>query len=163
MNMLVEELQLLGSDWKAWVVVGVLAVFAAHSIISMFMCPHVLGKAAYSEDEIRQAREHRFHAGWRFALMMMGGVGLTLAGLFMIASGIKPALALALLVTGIVLTQTEPRRLVLREQQYAVAAAQGHSESTVLAARDRLKSNHRSLAFTNIGMLAAVTTALLAF
>ena len=163
MNMLIEELQLLGSDWKAWVVVGVLAMFAAHSIIGMFVCPHVLGKAEYTEEEIRDARAHQFHAGWRFALLMLGGVGLTLAGLFMIASGIKPALALALLVTGIVLTQTEPRRLVLREQQFAVAAAQGQSEGAVLAARDRLKSNHRSLAFTNFGMLAAVTATLLVF
>lgn len=163
MNMLIEEIQLLASDPKAWIVVLVLAGFAIHSGVSAVMCPYVKGTATFTEADIREARAYQFNAGWRFAVMMISGIVLMLAGLFMIAGGIKPALALALLVTGIVLTQTEPLRLQIREQKFSVVAAQGAQADVLATAQDRLQSNHRGLAWTNAAMLVAVTGALLAF
>ncbi|MFK7945540.1 MAG: hypothetical protein AB8B85_21890 [Paracoccaceae bacterium] len=163
MNMLIEELSLLGQDPKSWIVVAVLAVFALHSAVGVFMCPYVKGTLTFTQQEVETARAHQFRASWRFALLMLGGIVLMLAGLFMIANGVKPSLALALLVTGIVLTQTEPLRLQLREQKFVVIAAQGGSEGSIISAQDRMASNHRVLAFTNAGMLVAVTATLLAF
>lgn len=163
MNMLVEELQLLANDPKAWIVVLVLAGFALHSVIGAIMCPYVKGTATFTPEDIREAQGHEFNPGVRFALMMIGGIVLMLAGLFMIAGGIKPALALALLVTGIVVTQTEPMRLQIREQKFGVVAAQGARADVLATAQDRLHAHHRALAWTNAAMLFAVTGALLAF
>ena len=163
MKMLVEELQLLGSDPMAWIVVALLAAFAVQSAVAFRMCPYVNNTATYSDEEVNEARAHQFRAGPRLALMMIAGGALMLAGLFMIAHGIKPTLALGLLVTGIVVTQTEPARLQLREQKFALIAAQGQMVPAMQGARARLRASHRTLVVTNVVMLLAVIAGLLAF
>lgn len=163
MNMLIEELNRLSDDPKSWVVVLLLAGFAVHAAAGLFLCPYVKGTAEFTEEEIAEAKAHRFTAGSRFFLTMLAGIALTISGLFMIAYGIKPAIALAALVAGVVLIHTEPARLQLREQKNMVVASIGGPPSRMIAARERLRGSHVTLAVTNIALVLAVAGVLLAF
>ena len=163
MNMLIDELNMLSNDPKSWIVVLLLAGFAVHAIVGLLMCPYAHGKRSFSQEEVSEARLHKFRPGMRFPIMMLLGVALALAGLFMIASGTRPALALAMLVAGIVIMQTEPARLQLREQKFAVVAATDGPEDKLMSARDRLRGSHRTLAVTQATIVIGVVGILLAF
>lgn len=163
MNMLIDELNMLSDDPKSWLVVLLLAGFAVHAIVGVLMCPYAHGKRAFSDEEVAEARTHKFRPGLRFPVMMMLGVALALAGLFMIASGTRPTMALAMLVAGILLLQTEPGRLQLREQKFAVVAASGGPEAQLTSARARLRGSHRALALTQATIVVGVVGILLAF
>lgn len=163
MNMLIEELQSLSSNPGSWIVVALMAAIAVISLAHFFICPIARGKYTPKDDEVSKARASDFNPGWRFGLMMMTGAGLTVAGLFMIASGIKPAIALAALVGGLLLIQTEPLRLQIREGQRMVIAAHGGAAEALEGARDRLRAGHLGLAGTNFVLLAGLIAGLLAF
>ena len=163
MNMLIEELARLSGDWKAWALVGVLALMAIHKLVLLFMCPVVHGTADFTAEEVAEAKAHRFNPSVWFALAMLGGVAITIAGLFMIANGIHPAIALALLVAGVVVIQSEPARFLVREQRISVIAASDGPADILEGERDRLKGAHRALATINVVILAGVVAALAAF
>ena len=163
MNMLIAELNRMSDDPKSWIVVLLLAGFAIHSIASLLLCPYVHGKKEFTPQEVAEARAHRFEPGVRFAVMMVFGIVLTLTGLFMIPYGIRPTIALLLLVVGMLLLQTEPARLQLREQKVAVIASAGGPEEKELSARDRLRGSHRTLAAVQATMVFGVAGVLLAF
>ena len=99
----------------------------------------------------------------RFGLMMMAGAGLTVSGLFMIANGIKPAIGLGAVVLGILLIQTEPLRLQIREGQRMVVACRDSGAAALESARDRLRTGHLSLAATNMVLLVGLVAGLAAF
>ncbi len=163
MNMLIEELQMLSADPRSWIVVGFMALIATISVLARYRCPKVRGVHEPSNEEIRQARETGFRSGWRFGLMMVVGVGLTLTGLFMIAGGVRPTLALGAMVLGILVIQTEPARLSIRENERVVIASHGGAAATIDGARDRLRSSHRALVAMNIVLLAGLVSGLMAF
>ena len=163
MNMLIEELQGLAADPRSWIVVALMAILAGVSVFKFFRCPHAAGTYAPTDEEVEAARSAGAAIGPRFGLMMLVGIGMTLAGLFMIAGGVRPTLALALMVVGIVVIQTEPYRLQIREQIRAVIAARDAPAATVDGARDRLRSNQLALALTNVVLLAGLIAGLMVF
>lgn len=163
MNMLIDELQMLAASPQTWIVVAMMAVVCVHSMIGLMRCPYTCGRIEPGPDEIDAARAHVFHAGSRFALAMLTGIGLILGGLFMIAGGIKPTIALALLVVGVLVVQTEPARLQIREGKSRVVACHGRGEQALEGARARLRSSHTELVALNFGLLIALVGAILAF
>lgn len=163
MNMLIDELAMLGGNPWSWAVVGVIAIFALYSASLMLLCPYVHGRAEVSPADIQAARVDGFRAGPRFLVAMLGGVALTLTGLFMISQGIQPALALGALVAGVFIIQTEPRRLEIREFKSRVIAHWDAPVELAASQRDRLKAGHRTLTLTNFTLLAAMIAGLLAF
>ena len=163
MNMLIDEVQMLAGSLETWIVVGVMAMVAVQSLATMFMCPYVHGKKEFSEEQIVDAQSRRFIAGPRFAMAMVAGIVMLLTGLFMIAGGLKPTLALALLVIGIVIVQTEPVRLRIRESMLRVVAMQARGGAAAETARLRLRGDHQNLVFMNIAIVLCLITALLAF
>lgn len=163
MNMLIEELQNLAADPRSWAIVGLMAVIAAISVARLWFCPYIAGTYQPSDEEVREARATGTQIGARFGLMMLVGAALTLTGLFMIAGGIKPTIALGLMVVGIVVSQTEPYRLQIREQQRVVVASRDAPDAVIVGARDRLRGNQRSLALTNLVLLAGLIAGLMAF
>ena len=162
MNMLISELQGLSANPLAWVVVVILSGFALYSVIQIMKCPYTHDAGRISDDAVRAARGSEFSPGMRFGMMMAMGAVLTLLGLFMIANGIKPALALASMVCGIVIILTEPTRLQIREHRRVVAANRD-SANALVEAQDRLNSSYTQMAATNILLMLGVTGALLAF
>ncbi|MEM7743751.1 MAG: hypothetical protein AAF409_08580 [Pseudomonadota bacterium] len=163
MNMLLSELQVLAYNPWAWAVVGVLALFSTHAVIQLLACPYARGTATISDTDMSQAQNSKAHPGARFGLTMLGGAALTVTGLFMIAKGISPAIALAAVVGGIVLIQTEPARLSIRQQTYAVISHRDATDEARENARERLRGSHRALASINVFLLLAVVAAMLAF
>ena len=163
MNMLIEELQGLAADPRSWSVAVLMAILAGVSVFKFFRCPHAAGTYAPTDEEVETARRAGSAIGPRFGLMMLAGVALTLAGLFMIAGGVRPTLALAMMVVGIVIIQTEPYRLQISEQIRAVIAARDAPAATIEGARDRLRSNQFALALTNVVLLAGLIVGLMVF
>jgi hypothetical protein len=163
MNMLLEEITMLAADPRAWIAVGLMVLVAGHSIGLLFLCPYSRGRATITDEEVIAAQGQDFFVGSRFGLMMIGGIALTVGGLFMIASGTKPALALIAMVAGLVITQTEPVRLRIREGKSLVKANRDAEPATAELMRERLHAGHKELALSNVVMLVALTAGLLAF
>lgn len=163
MKMLVEELQLLAADPWSWVVVGLLAVIAAHSAVMLIACPYVRNRATITDAEVDEAKSAGTAPGGRFLALMVGGITLTLAGLFMIAEGAAPKIALAALVAGIFLIQTEPVRLSIRQSKTRLISHRDADPGIVEGDRDRLKGGHWNLAGINLALVLALCAALLAF
>ncbi|MEM0988456.1 MAG: hypothetical protein AAGK00_06205 [Pseudomonadota bacterium] len=163
MSMLIEELQQLASNPWAWGVVAVLAVLAGQAVVQFLACPYASGKAKIGDAEMAEARRGSFVPSARFAMTMVGGALLTMTGLFMIAQGISPAIALGALVAGVMIIQTEPSRLDIREQTYAVIAHRDAPHDVLEGHRGRLRSSQRQLALTNVLIVAAVTAAMFVF
>ena len=163
MNMLIEELQILAADWRAWVVVAVMGIVAVFSVFQAVRCPLLMGTSNPNEKDVADAKIIQTNIGPRFALLMLAGFCLTLSGLYMIAYGIKPALALAALVIGIVIIQTEPARLRIREGRRMVLASSDGSSDSQTTARTRLRGSYRELAAVNVGILVCLIGGMLAF
>lgn len=163
MKMLIEELQGLAADPRSWVIVALMAVIAAISLFRLWRCPHITGAYRPTDEEVDAARQESDRIGPRFGLMMVLGAALTLTGLFMIAGGVRPTIALGLMVVGIVVMQTEPYRLLIRQQTQAVVASRDASEPVLAGIRDRLRGNQRALALTNLVLLAGLVAGLMAF
>ncbi len=163
MNMLISELQMLAADWRSWVVVVLMAVVAGRSLIVLMMCPYANNTADISDEMAQKAARTPYSAGRRFLLMMLIGIVCSLAGLFMIAHGIKPAIALALLVGGVLLTVTEPPRLRIRDNTSRLIASHLGTEASQDAELRRLRTSHHELVIMNVLVLVALIAALLAF
>lgn len=163
MNMLISELQMLAGDWRSWIVVGLLAVLAVQSVGMYFMCPYINGTAEITDEEVENARTARFRPGPRFAIMMFSGIGLSLAGLFMINAGFTPLIALSALVIGVVVIQTEPMRSRIRENRRQVALHRDAEVEVQGNAQARLRISQGSLALANVFMALALVVALIAF
>lgn len=163
MNMLLEELQALAADPRSWAVVAVMLFVSGRSFFVMLWCPHVRGVSNISDDQVAQAQSNPFEPGMRFGFMMVIGIALTVLGLFMIASGTQPTLALAALVAGIVAVQTEPARLRIRESKQRLIARRDAAADVLAIERDRLSGSHRELAITNFLIMAALIMALMSF
>ena len=163
MNMLISELQMLASDWRSWIVVGVMGALVLHSLTYYFMCPYVHGRANITDEAVVEARERVFKPGARYGLMMVLGIVLTVTGLFMIADGVKPTLALAAMVAGIVIVQTEPTRTVIRENTQRVISLRDDETSKLEAAALRLRGSHVELVVKNLVLFAALIAGILAF
>ena len=163
MNMLISELQMLATDWRSWFVVALMAAVALHSIVYYFVCPYVHGRASITDEAVRDAQARTFKPGMRFGAMMVLGIGLTLTGLFMIADGIKPTLALAAMVAGIVIVQTEPTRSTIRENTMRLIANRDAEPIRQEAAQLRLRGSHRELVGKNFFLLGALIVGMMAF
>lgn len=163
MNDLVDQLGIVADNPWSWLVVAVMAAFAAHSIVIVMICPFAHGTAEISDEALEKARAAPFTPGARYVLTMLAGIALALAGLAMIASGFSPFVALSALVAGLILTQTEPVRLMIREHRLRVVANRDAPDEVKTGTRDRLLAGHRTLAATNVAILIALTAGLLAF
>lgn len=161
--MLIEELQGLAADPRSWAIVGLMALVSAISLFRLWRCPHIAGTYRPSDEEVDAARNDSGRIGPRFGLMMLVGAALTLTGLFMIAGGVRPTIALGLMVVGIVVVQTEPHRLLIRQQTRMVVASRDAPAPALAGVRDRLRGNQRALALTNLVLLAGLVAGLLAF
>ena len=163
MNMLISELQALAADPWSWAVVALMAAFAIQSVGVLMMCPYVHGRAEITDAEVAAARDDGINPGPRFAMLMLAGVALVLAGLFMIAGGTAPKIALAALVVGIVLIQTEPARLLIRHHKTRVIAHRDAAPEVREGERDRLRSSHFQLAGTNVVIALGLAAGLSGF
>ena len=163
MNMLISELQMLASDWRSWIVVGLMAALALQSVIYYMMCPYVNGRAKITDEAVADAQTRSFKPGYRFGLMMLSGITMTVVGLFMIAEGTHPTIALAAMVAGIVIIQTEPTRSMIRENTFSLVANRDAEETKQQAAQLRLRGSHRELVTKNVVLLGGLTAGLLAF
>lgn len=163
MNMLIEELQGLAADPRSWAIVGLMALVAAVSLFRLWRCPHIAGTYQPTDAEVDEAGRTGTQIGPRFGLMMFLGAALTVVGLFMIAGGVRPTIALGLMVVGLVIVQTEPYRLQIREQTRLIIASRDAPAPVLTGARDRLRGNQRALALTNLVLLGGLVAGLLAF
>lgn len=163
MNMLIEELGRLSSNPFAWTIIGLLALAVLYSVVEIMRCPLLREDETATADEVADAKLLRRYVGPRFAIVMLAGAIITVAGLMMITYGVKPALALAAVVAGVCIIQTEPHRLRIREARRQVVASQDMGTDRRQDARTHLKSSYHAMAAMNVALLVCVVGGLLAF
>lgn len=163
MNMLIEELQRLSTNPFAWLIIALLGLAALYAVVTVFRCPLLHDKAQFAPEDIVTAKKAPKTLGPRFALVMLFGFSLTVSGLLMIADGLHPTIALAAMVVGITIVQTEPQRLQIADARRQLVAALDMGESALDDARKRLRSNYQGLAAIYVVLLFGVTGGLLAF
>ncbi|MEM0923164.1 MAG: hypothetical protein AAGI13_08970 [Pseudomonadota bacterium] len=163
MNMLAETLAGISSSPYAWCAVAVLAAISIYSVVAWRICPVLNNADDISIEEAEKALNRPVTAGPRFLLMMLAGIAALIAGLYMVYRAADPGIAFVLVVTGLVVTQTEPARLMLRETTNRVVAARTSDEMVQQAAMHRLATNHLWLMATHFIILVSVIAALLVF
>lgn len=163
MNMLVENLRIVSESPLAWSVLAILAVFGIASAWRWSRCPILAGTMVATPEAARAITIEGEDTGPRFFLTMLAGIAVTIAGITLIANGIRPALAFCLLVAGVFVIQTEPARLQLREAERRALAATAEGGAALEDARAQLRTGHIWLFAINLLIVLAVTAGLLAF
>ena len=155
MEMILSGVAVLKHDWRAWVVLGLVALKALFSVWMYFRCPYACGRRAPTTEEISAAKAYRFTAPQSFLLLMLAGIGLAIAGLYLLNNPERAPLALGLLVLGGFIFSSEPNRLAVKSAMTDVIATAGDPGEANLLARDSLKDAHRARAFVEVAIVAA--------
>lgn len=163
MNMLIEELERLSSNPFAWAIIGILALAVSYSVAEILRCPLLREDEIATPEQIADAKQTRRHIGPWFGVVMLTGALVTVTGLLMITHSVYPALALAAVVAGICIIQTEPQRQRIRDTRRLVIASQDMGQERVMDARLRLRSSYNAMAAMNVALLVCVVGGLLAF
>ncbi|MEM7239510.1 MAG: hypothetical protein AAF501_17020 [Pseudomonadota bacterium] len=163
MNMLIDTLSSLSGEWSTWLGIVLLAVLGIVSISHWWLCPYVSGTAKISLEEAQQALSKKVFAGPRFLIGMVIGVGVSVTGLSLLYHNLEPAWGFFLVIAGVVIMQTEPIRLQIRETQNRVVAASAIGEDARLAAIDRLRASHQWLIGIHFLILIGVVAAIFIF
>jgi len=163
MEALIADLRTLAANPYAWLVAGALGLLTLHSLVRYLRCPLVHRTATIAPEDARAAVEaERVHSPRHLALMVLG-IALAVGGMAMVASSVRPPLALALIAAGLFLTQTEPLRLNIRDRQLRVIAAELDSEAARHAAIERLRGEYHRLIAAHALLAVAVTLYILVF
>lgn len=163
MNILIETLSALSGSVFTWIGVGLLALVACYSFYEWVKCPYLCHKQEISLEEAKRAIDKPVFAGRRFLVAMVTGIGMTIAGLTMIYRGFEPGMAFILIVAGLVIMQTEPIRLEMKQAVARVVAATASGEAAVAAATESLRTSHLWLVSVHFIMLGGIIAGLLAF
>lgn len=158
MEMIFSGVAALSHDWRAWIVVALVALKALHSVYHYLRCPIASGRTAPGEDDIAAARAYRYAPPRGFLAIMLGGMALAIGGLYNLDSDAYGPLALGALLIGIFMFTTEPNRLAVRSATMEVFAATGRPGDCNDLARERLRSAHRTRALIEVGIAAALLT-----
>ncbi|MBY8975723.1 hypothetical protein KHP62_07895 [Rhodobacteraceae bacterium NNCM2] len=163
MNNLLVTLAGLSDLWMTWAAVALLAVMGVTAYMNRVMCPYAKGDCHATVDEARQALSRRIFAGPRFFLTMVSGVAVTVVGLSLIYKNLYPGLGFFLTILGLVVMQTEPIRLQIREAQNRVVAASTMGGEALQNAVETLRGKHQWLVGIHFVILIGVVAAILAF
>lgn len=160
MNDFIQIIETIGADPRAWLVLGLFALRAVYSIVIYFRCPLCWSAKLVADPEEAQRRINSKSGGsMRFFLLMVTGIVLAVVGLFMLADGVKPTIALFLMVLGAFLFMTEPIRLRINDARLRVISA-GENEDQRMFHVGGLKSQHKDLLKLEIGIPVALGVAL---
>ncbi|MEM8791174.1 MAG: hypothetical protein AAGE80_06125 [Pseudomonadota bacterium] len=163
MNNFLTTLQSLSTFWETWVCVALLAAMGIASVVHRLRCPYINGKKIASYDEARTAIDSPIFAGPRSLGLMLAGIAMSIAGLYMLYGAISPGIGFSLIIVGLVIMQTEPIRLRIREAEHRVVTSCAYDEEARIAATETLKGRSDWLTMVYFIMLAGVVAGLLAF
>lgn len=163
MNNLLTTLDGLSGLWATWVTVALLAALGINALMNRMMCPLARGTCDASVEEARQALSRRIFAGPRFLTTMLLAITATIIGLKLIYAGTNPGIAVFLIIAGLLVMQTEPIRLSIKEAQNRVIATSVDSEDAQAAALEYLRARHQWLVGVHFLILGGVLAAILAF
>ena len=161
MNTLLDALGGLSASPFAWAGTAILAVMAFTSLYFLFRCPLLHKSYQVSPAEAQAAVNRRFIAGWRFFATMSVGLVLTITGLYLLQFAAEPGIAFMMIVAGIVILQTEPVRLSIRDANNRVIAATCNGGEAGELAYARLRNSHVWLVSVHFLILAAMLVCLL--
>ncbi|MGF1551080.1 MAG: hypothetical protein ACFBWO_01100 [Paracoccaceae bacterium] len=161
MMMLTETCRAVAAHPAPWALIAALVLAAVYGVIHLRYCPFVRGTARVSRTEALARLASPWIAGPAYALIMIGGIALMLAGLVLIANAAEPVAAFLTLARGIAVVQGAPVWLRLREAYDRVIAAEAEGAEAVAFARSRLVNLHLAGIATVLaiaGMLALALT-----
>ncbi|MEM6487655.1 MAG: hypothetical protein AAF677_05180 [Pseudomonadota bacterium] len=163
MTMLAENLGLVSGHWIAWLAVGLVALMGVYGIWHAHNCPYVQGKADVDPTDAAVRLDRPFVAGPGYAAVLMAGIAMMMAGLYLMGTANAPLSAFLVLVIGIVTVQLAPVFLRLTEGYDRVIAASAEGEDASSFARERLYDLHIGGVAMAFGISALLALVLLAF
>ncbi len=156
MEMIFGGVAMLKHDWRAWIVMALVALKAMHSVYLYFRCPVACGRHEPSPEDIAAARAYRFKPPLSYLILMLLGMGLAIGGLYLLGDSRLGPIALGLLVLGVFIFSSEPNRLAVQGAMKEVIATTGAEGDANLLARDNLRTAHRARAAIEVVIVAAV-------
>ncbi|MEM7176668.1 MAG: hypothetical protein AAF503_03090 [Pseudomonadota bacterium] len=163
MNNLLTTLEGLSGLWATWAAIALLAGLGIWALMNRIMCPLAKGACNASVEDARAALSKRIFAGPRFLLTMLLAITATIVGLKLIYVGSQPGVAVFLIIAGLVVMQTEPIRLSIKEAQNRVVASSVEGVDSQAAAVEYLRGRHHWLVGVHFIILAGVVAAVMAF
>lgn len=160
MNMLLDNVAALSTDPKAWAVAALVVLKALISVFMCFRCPVVRGTHDITDAMIEEGRAYRIEPKASYLAVMLGGMALTVIGLYMLSDTSFGPLALGAVVIGMFMFMTEPSRFFVHVARMGVFATTGGEEEPNALARDRLRSAHWERAMFE-AIIAAIVVAIL--
>ncbi|MEL7464636.1 MAG: hypothetical protein AAFN79_11250 [Pseudomonadota bacterium] len=160
METLLANLSALSDDAKAWALAGLVTLKALHSIYLSLRCPVMRGVADVTEEMIAEAKAYKFAPPPSYLMIMIGGVAIAIAGLYMLNDTQYGPLALIALVVGVYMFITEPTRLFVNVGKMEVYSSTGEAGDRNELARDRLGAAHLERAAYETAIAVAVVAVL---
>lgn len=161
MDMVFSGVAALKHDWRAWAVVALVCLKALGSLYLFFRCPVLCGRRTPTSEEIAAARAYRFQPPLSFLFLMLLGMALAVAGLYLLSSPEHGPLGLGFLVLGVFIFSSEPNRHMVRGAMIEVTARTGAGGEAEYLARDNLRSAHGQRAAIELAIAAAALALLL--
>ncbi|MEL6266687.1 MAG: hypothetical protein AAFR52_13740, partial [Pseudomonadota bacterium] len=124
---------------------------------------HIRGTAQVDPHDAASRVGQPVVAGIGYFLVMLAGIAAIMVALSMMAQGMTPVAAFAVLAAGIVVVQIAPVILRLRESYDRVIAAQLQGPEAVAFARERLRNLHTAGILLCVGIALLLALGLLAF
>ncbi|MGB0507870.1 MAG: hypothetical protein ACPGGK_16915 [Pikeienuella sp.] len=156
METLFNSLSDLGSNPVAWAVVGLVALKALGSIWMVVKCPIQCGTRKIQQEEAKAKAEGQFNPPLSMLWLTLAGIGLAVAGLYMISEPDSGPLALGMLVVGVFIFMTEPSRLRVTASMRGVFAATLEGAEAVSLAREELKAANMQRATIEFAIAAGL-------
>lgn len=146
---------LLGSHWIAKALLAAIALKAVYSLVQWRRCTLTATNVLASEgpEAIEARRTALWNHSYRFLLVMLTGIGLSIWGLLKLAhEGAEAPLALLVLTFGVYLFLTEPiqRQIADAENRAALAALRADEEGQALAV-EMVQGNRFNLVLIDVG------------
>lgn len=142
MSNVLASLEALCADPRAWAIVALAAGKALYSLVCFLRCPVLNARSVIDAQAAREATNARHVHNPRFLALMLTGIVLSLAGLYLLPSPALGPAALAAMALGAFLMLVGPSRLTIDDTTLRVVAARAEGGEALAFAMDRLRSAH---------------------
>ncbi|QDL92939.1 hypothetical protein FDP22_14795 [Paroceanicella profunda] len=165
MNGFLEVLQKVGATQASWAIIVIALLWGCASLYRMLVCPIANCRPVTLDlppEEAERQINQRVRHPLSFLVLMLLGIGLSVSGLFGLASDThRGTIAFFMLVVGLFLILTLPMRQNIRDGELRVMAARDLQARQLMSSS--LRHDHRQLLYYEFGGLSLLTLTVLLF
>jgi hypothetical protein len=153
----------LCDDPIAWAVLAAVSLKALWSLTIYLRCPVCNNLPEIDPETARRLVDAKFRTSPRFLFLMLGGLALSIGGLYALRDPAVGPFALAAILLGVFVLLVEPSKLTIDDNTLRVAAARGRGGETYDLALDRLRGAHVERMAIEFAFAAALALLILTY